>query len=278
MMGELTNHLWQSTVFAVAAGLLTLAFRRNRAGVRYGIWFAASCKFLLPFALLIGAGSQLGWRPAARRVAAPVAMPAVSFTMSQIAQPFSGTATPALEGRANRDWWAMAIPAVWVAGVAFLAVLRFRDWLRVRAAVRASMPLDLGADVEVRSSHGLLEHPAWWDCGVPVLLVPAKASRRPANAAEQSGGGGRSRTLPRPASRQPVRVGAHDRRGDLLVPSGSVVDRRAPGGGARARVRRGGAPYGRRAVGLRRGDGQRLQALCGIAAGVRFQKGHGIEI
>ena len=45
MIGELTNHLWQSTLFAVAAGLLAFAFRKNRAQIRYGLWFSASLKF-----------------------------------------------------------------------------------------------------------------------------------------------------------------------------------------------------------------------------------------
>src|SRR5437764_157806 len=31
MIAEMTNHLWQSTVFAIVVGLLTLAFRKNRA-------------------------------------------------------------------------------------------------------------------------------------------------------------------------------------------------------------------------------------------------------
>lgn len=35
MIGQWTNHLWQSTLFAVAAALLTLAFGKNRAQVRY---------------------------------------------------------------------------------------------------------------------------------------------------------------------------------------------------------------------------------------------------
>jgi len=39
------NHLWQSTLFVAAVALLTLAFRRNRAGTRYGLWMAASVKF-----------------------------------------------------------------------------------------------------------------------------------------------------------------------------------------------------------------------------------------
>ena len=39
MIGELTNHLWQSTLFAAIAGLLTLALSNNCARVRYWLWF-----------------------------------------------------------------------------------------------------------------------------------------------------------------------------------------------------------------------------------------------
>ena len=63
MMPELANHLWQSSVFALAAYLLTLTLRKNRAQVRYWLWLAASVKFLLPFSILIAAGVRLGWRP-----------------------------------------------------------------------------------------------------------------------------------------------------------------------------------------------------------------------
>ena len=56
MIPALVNHLWQSTLFAVVAGLLTLMVRKNGAAVRYGLWFAASVKFLIPFALLTAAG------------------------------------------------------------------------------------------------------------------------------------------------------------------------------------------------------------------------------
>ena len=41
----LANHLWQTTLFAGAAGLLTLLLRKNRACVRYWLWIAASVKF-----------------------------------------------------------------------------------------------------------------------------------------------------------------------------------------------------------------------------------------
>ena len=55
------NHIWQSTLFAIAAGLLTLALRKNHARARYWLWLAASVKFLVPFSLLVGVGSYLTW-------------------------------------------------------------------------------------------------------------------------------------------------------------------------------------------------------------------------
>src|SRR5580704_16728904 len=59
-----SSHLVQSTLFAGAVALLTLAFRANRAQVRYWLWLSASLKFLIPFALLSIAGSHIrAWVP-----------------------------------------------------------------------------------------------------------------------------------------------------------------------------------------------------------------------
>ena len=72
----LGNHLWQSTLCVVVAGLLTLILRKNHARARYGLWLAASVKFLIPFSLLIGIGSHLAWPrgPAGMRTGLYVAM------------------------------------------------------------------------------------------------------------------------------------------------------------------------------------------------------------
>ena len=79
----LANHLWQSTLFAGAVWILTLALKKNRAAVRYWLWLAASVKFLVPFSLLIGIGGQLHWR------SAPAITPArISVVMDQVSQPF----------------------------------------------------------------------------------------------------------------------------------------------------------------------------------------------
>ena len=153
MIAELTNHLWQSTLFAAAAGVLTVASRKNRAQVRYWLWFSASLKFLVPFAALMSLGSHLQWAPAAHKIATP----SVTFAMEQIARPFSETAALAPSTPATREWLPVAIFGMWACGFAGVALLRLRGWLRIRAAVRASTRIDMPAAVEVRSSPGLLE-------------------------------------------------------------------------------------------------------------------------
>lgn len=85
----MSSHLWHSTVFAAVAGLLTLAFRRNRAEVRCWLWFGASFKFLVPFALLMSIGRLA---PVPAKAIAPAM---VSAAVEQIAEPFPETGQPA---------------------------------------------------------------------------------------------------------------------------------------------------------------------------------------
>ncbi len=93
MTGAIINHLWQSTVFAVMAGLLTLAFRKNRAQVRYWLWFSASVKFLLPFSLLLTLGAYLG---RSRPITDSLAVPAITYTVVEVAEPFPVAPRPRL--------------------------------------------------------------------------------------------------------------------------------------------------------------------------------------
>ena len=62
MIAALLDHIWQSSLFAGFAGLLTLLFRRNGAALRFCLWFAASMKFLVPFAALAALGEYLSHR------------------------------------------------------------------------------------------------------------------------------------------------------------------------------------------------------------------------
>src|SRR5208337_1662801 len=84
----LGNHLWQSTLCLVIAGLLALILRRNHARARYGLWLAASAKFLIPFSLLVGIGSHL-----AGPRALPQTEPSFFFAMEKVSQPFTQAAS-----------------------------------------------------------------------------------------------------------------------------------------------------------------------------------------
>src|ERR1700693_2024748 len=101
MIGGVTNHLWQSTFFVVAAGLLAIACRNNRAQIRYWLWLSASLKFLVPFSLLVSVGSHLEWVPTSKKVATQ----AVSFTVVQITQPFSNTLSLATSTSRTTRWF-----------------------------------------------------------------------------------------------------------------------------------------------------------------------------
>jgi bla regulator protein BlaR1 len=173
MIGELTNHVWQSSLFACAAAMLAFALRRNRAHVRYWVWLTASLKFLIPFSLLIGLGSRLAWTPAAKTIPSE----SVPLMIAQFTQPFPNT-PPALAPRPEHFvWLPLGLLGVWACGVAVAAVIRIREWLRIRAVVRASVPLKMPCPIGVRTSVEPMEPGVvgldLFGMSRPVLLLPA---------------------------------------------------------------------------------------------------------
>ena len=180
MIGELTNHLWQSTLFAVVAGLLVVALRKNRARVRYALWLSASLKFFIPFSLLMTLGRRLESVPAAQEIATQIAAVSVSATVEQITEPFPDVVSivPAASDRAvAANWIPLAIPGIWALGFGAIALMRFRAWRRIRTAVRASKSVDVRASIQVRHSPELLE-PGVVGVLRPVLLLPAGILQR----------------------------------------------------------------------------------------------------
>ncbi|HVA62850.1 MAG TPA: M56 family metallopeptidase [Terriglobales bacterium] len=173
MIPALANHLWQSTAFAAAAALLSLAFRKNRAHVRYWLWAAASVKFLVPFSLLVDLGTRVNWAPATQAAAAQAMTPAISFAAERATQPF--LAMPELAPAVSFSHWAIvALIGIWGCGVLAIAAMRVRAWNRIRAAIRASTPVETlpVAGLDVRSTPGRLE-PGVVGVLRPVLLLPA---------------------------------------------------------------------------------------------------------
>lgn len=159
----IANHLWQSTVFAMIAALLALSLRRADARARHWIWLAASVKFLIPFSLLISAGSRL-------QLAHPAfSPPRLSITVAQISQPFTPPMQPVLIPAGPAA--APLLPFLWLFGSACVLLFWFARWRRIRSIVRAATPIDLGVAVETRFTPALME-PGVFGIARPILLLP----------------------------------------------------------------------------------------------------------
>jgi beta-lactamase regulating signal transducer with metallopeptidase domain len=146
----LGNHVWQSTLFAIAAALLTLILRKNHARARYGLWLAASVKFLIPFSLLVGLGIQLAWLRGSAGTKA-----GLYLAMEEVSQPFTtqglsmiSQATPSTVSQSLMQLLPALLAAVWLAGFLVVVLVWYVRWRRISAAVRVAAPMREGRELE----------------------------------------------------------------------------------------------------------------------------------
>ena len=174
----LGNHLWQSTLFAAAAGLLTFLLRKNHARARYWLWLAASVKFLIPFSLLVSFGTYLAWPHAS-----PAATGGLYVAMEQISQPFSNAAltmpairqaAPAAAAPSLLQWLPALLVAAWLSGFVIVLLAWCVRWRRISAILRESAPLLHGREAATLRR---LEHMA--GTRKPIDLVSSSASLEP---------------------------------------------------------------------------------------------------
>jgi bla regulator protein blaR1 len=146
----LGDHLWQSTLCAAAAGLLTLLLRKNHARARYWLWMVASLKFLIPFSALIALGSRLSWLHST--AAAPSR---IYFALEEVSQPFtqpaitaSSRVVPALPLSGLGHLLPTLLVAVWFCGFVAVLLAWCLRWRRMSVDVRSAAPLYEGREVE----------------------------------------------------------------------------------------------------------------------------------
>ncbi len=178
----LGNHLWQSTLFAAAAGLLTLSLRKNHARIRFGLWLAASVKFLIPFSLLVNVGSYLAGSHSSSgasndtTAAFYFAVEGFSqpFTRSTIAMPMSSQGAPSMISVTLLDLVPSILAAIWLCGFAVALCVWCARWRKVSLALRAAQPLLEGREVEalrrLESMTGMRK---------PIAMVSSQASMEP---------------------------------------------------------------------------------------------------
>jgi bla regulator protein BlaR1 len=146
----LANHLWQSTLFAVLVGFLTLALRNNRARIRYRLWLVASVKFLIPFSLLIGLGGH--WA----RSRGPVSVQNGLYSVvEEVSQPFSRDATAVVAPSTGSKMIARlssSLPeicvALWLCGFVATLGLWWLRWRRISSALRGAVSMSQGREVD----------------------------------------------------------------------------------------------------------------------------------
>jgi len=164
----LLDHLWQSTFFAAGAGLVTLLLKGNAARVRFFVWFAASVKFLVPFAGIAALGAML-----LPSHAAPLPMfadlaPAVEPYVVPLANGRSlvAPATPA----AALDWTNVLV-AVWALGTLAVALRWLSHWMKLRTMLTGAGAVSFINGLSVRRAPAALE-PGLFGVFRPVVLLP----------------------------------------------------------------------------------------------------------
>ena len=167
MLTGLLNHLWQSTLFALAIALLIPTLRNNGAHVRYWLWWAASIKFLVPFAWLAQLGASVY-----ESSTSIFELTAWSATVGRVIEP---VAAPLPEGLT------LALLGAWALGlVALLA-----HWAKRAGAIRDALasagpcadPWAADAGLAVKEADTALE-PGIVGIVRPVLLVPRGIAER----------------------------------------------------------------------------------------------------
>lgn len=165
MSGALIDHLWQSTLFGLGLGSITLLLRSNSAAVRHWLWLLASIKFLVPFSALYLLGAAAGLPTPvetpppfliALEAATPVVAPAATWNPTTVA----GLST------LSAAWMCLWASVTLVLGLRWL-----REWRAAERISRAARPAP-GSLSDVLVTDEEIE-PSVAGVVRPVVMLPA---------------------------------------------------------------------------------------------------------
>ena len=185
------DHLWQTTLFALAVLVASFAVRQGPARLRHNFWLLASAKFIIPAALFVFFAQQAGLdslrffreaQPAPQNallvngVTQPVSALAFNYEVTVVA-----TTTSHHKGiyfALTLVWWAGCLLLLFVWGIRrrkFLRSLKLGRSLRAgrewQVLARARETLRLAGEVGLVISPLKIE-PAVWRVWRPVVVMP----------------------------------------------------------------------------------------------------------
>src|SRR5262245_51612388 len=170
----IVNHLWQSTWFAVAAGCVAFALRKNQPRVRYWVWTSASLKFLMPFAAMVSLGGLVPW-PEHRLPAVHTSV--LPDTIAYVATPFPEISHARVAIDTSFEWISLVLGAGWAIGFAAVVWTHWRRWQGIRRAMRHATPIALPIHLPALITPGVTG-PGIVGCLRPVLVLPAALLER----------------------------------------------------------------------------------------------------
>jgi bla regulator protein BlaR1 len=152
----LLNHLWQSTLVAGVAWLACrTVLKTHRPRVRFGVWLAASLKFLIPFAVLINLGHWLGARPLLTPAQSQQVYDVIAAGTSGLATtPFRVSAAPQAP-TGGEDAVFAVFAAVWALGAGVVFFRWFRSCRTICRAVRDAVSAGRFQGLPVLSSRSM---------------------------------------------------------------------------------------------------------------------------
>ncbi len=157
----------------MVAGLLTLVFRKNHARVRYGLWLAASIKFLIPFSLLIILGNNLA-KPRVVYQTETGFMTAMQEASQPFTRPAAHVPSPVAFSPTSPNLFPAILAAIWLSGFAAVLILWFVRWRRIRSIVRGATPVREG-----RELLALRRVERWAGVRKPIEFVSSQATLEP---------------------------------------------------------------------------------------------------
>ena len=180
----LVNHLWQSTLFAIAVAALIQILHKNQARVRYWTWLAASVKFLIPFSALTAVGNYF---------AVPHTSVATNRFYLEVEEAVVAPANSVVLFQRLTHLLPAVLCALWIGGFLAIAAVWCVRWRRIAIGIRHAVPLAEGREVSmlrrmeriagIRTPIALLAsrdslEPGIFGIARPILVWPAGISGR----------------------------------------------------------------------------------------------------